>query len=53
MTVWSAPNYCYRMGNLASFMSLDENLTRTWKMFASAPETSNSVGIQKTLPYFL
>ncbi len=37
MTVWSAPNYCYRCGNIASIMELDENLNSVFKNFENAP----------------
>jgi len=37
VTVWSAPNYCYRMGNLASILCLDKNLNREFKTFKEVP----------------
>lgn len=36
-TVWSAPNYCYRCGNLASVLSFDQNLNREFKIFTEVP----------------
>ena len=35
LTVWSAPNYCYRCGNMASVLKCDGN--RNWQIYGAAP----------------
>jgi len=39
MTVWSAPNYLYRFGNMASILEIDENKKFFFNLFADAPES--------------
>jgi len=55
VTVWSAPNYCYRCGNVASVLALDENLERDFKLFHDVPEPGDSVDVQhrSMIPYFM
>uniref|UniRef100_A0A7S1KUX9 Serine/threonine-protein phosphatase n=1 Tax=Percolomonas cosmopolitus TaxID=63605 RepID=A0A7S1KUX9_9EUKA len=42
-TIWSAPNYTYRCGNLASVMSVDEEGNREYVQFTEAPASMRSV----------
>jgi len=44
VTVWSAPNYCYRFMNLASICELDEKLNSYFNIFEDAPENSRKKG---------
>jgi serine/threonine-protein phosphatase 4 catalytic subunit len=38
VTVWSAPNYCYRCGNVAAIMEVDTNMNQSFKIFEAAPQ---------------
>ena len=54
VTVWSAPNYCYRCGNIASIMEIDEHLNKTYRIFEAAPQEVRGVPAKKQVPdYFL
>jgi serine/threonine-protein phosphatase 6 catalytic subunit len=53
VTVWSAPNYCYRCGNVASILSFDESKQRTCKTFNAVPDNERVVPPQRIVPYFL
>lgn len=53
VTVWSAPNYCYRCGNVAAILAINEDLEREYKIFNAVPESSKSVNPRNVLPYFL
>ncbi|KAL4432896.1 hypothetical protein ABPG74_014410 [Tetrahymena malaccensis] len=54
-TIWSAPNYCYRIGNVASILEIDENTQKQFKVFEAAPsETRNERHQYQSFPeYFL
>jgi len=54
VTVWSAPNYCYRCGNVASIFELDESLKHSFKTFEAAPSDQRGVPARKPVhDYFL
>jgi len=54
VTVWSAPNYCYRSGNVASILELDDQMGKNFKIFDAAPQSEQGGVPERTLPdYFL
>ncbi|KAI8915166.1 Metallo-dependent phosphatase-like protein [Powellomyces hirtus] len=54
VTVWSAPNYCYRCGNVAAILELDEHLNKNYKIFDAAPQEARGIAHRKPAPdYFL
>lgn len=53
VTVWSAPNYCYRCGNIASIMVFKDVNTREPKLFRAVPDSERVIPPRTTMPYFL
>ncbi|KAI9886322.1 MAG: hypothetical protein M1823_001880 [Watsoniomyces obsoletus] len=43
VTVWSAPNYCYRCGNVASIMNIGEDLDVRFSIFGAVPDEHRAV----------
>lgn len=41
VTVWSAPNYCYRCGNSASIMRIQEDGSPLFKVYDAARENDS------------
>jgi len=52
-TVFSAPNYCYRCGNLAAMIEVDENMKSTYMQFDPNPRRGEVNLAKKTPDYFL
>jgi serine/threonine-protein phosphatase 6 catalytic subunit len=46
VTVWSAPNYCYRCGNLASILTIRETGEREFTVFNAAEENQHDRNMQ-------
>ncbi|EPY53590.1 serine/threonine protein phosphatase [Schizosaccharomyces cryophilus OY26] len=54
VTVWSAPNYCYRCGNVASILQLGENQSQTYKIFGAASQERSGIPTKQPIAdYFL
>ena len=43
VTVWSAPNYCYRCGNVASIMNIAEDLDVHFSIFGAVPDEHRAI----------
>lgn len=55
VTVWSAPNYCYRCGNAASILTINENEQDfdDFKVFDAVPDNERVTPSRNPIPYFL
>lgn len=54
VTVWSAPNYCYRCGNLAAVLAFGSDITqRRAKTFSAVPKEQRMIPDMNVTPYFL
>ena len=54
VTVWSAPNYCYRCANTAAVMTVDETGQFTFKTFDAAPIGERQLPAKRpVLEYFI
>ena len=53
ITVWSAPNYCYRMNNKASIMKVGQNLEDQFIVYDASKDSKQSEDYKKLIPYFL
>ncbi len=52
-TIFSAPNYCYRCGNQAGMMEVDEYLNYNLQQFDPAPRRGEPNVTKRTPDYFL
>lgn len=53
VTVFSAPNYCYRCGNQAAILELDDQLQYSFLQFDPAPRRGEPHVTRRTPDYFL
>jgi serine/threonine-protein phosphatase 2A catalytic subunit len=53
VTIFSAPNYCYRCGNQAAIMGVDEQLNSVFLQYDPSPRPGEPSVSRKTPDYFL
>lgn len=54
VTLFSAPNYCYRCGNQAAILEVDEHMNRRFIQFDPAPRGNDVMEVSTRVPeYFL
>jgi len=54
VTVWSAPNYCYRCGNMAAVLAFKNSTDKPDILqFSAVPDDRRSIPPRVTTPYFL
>ena len=53
VTIFSAPNYCYRCGNQAAIMEIDEKMGKSFLQFDPAPRKGEPHVTRRTPDYFL
>jgi len=53
VTVWSAPNYCYRCGNIAAVLKFADAKNREAKLFSAVPDSQRVIPQRNSSPYFL
>merc|ERR1711939_280142 len=53
VTIFSAPNYCYRCGNQAAIMEIDQNSAYTFLQFDPAPRAGEPLVSRRVPDYFL
>ena len=53
VTIWSCPNYCYRCGNKACFLKIDDKVKRDFVVFDTCQDSVNSSFVKTLVPYFL
>lgn len=53
VTVWSAPNYCYRCGNIAAIMTMTEAVDPKFDIFNSVSDLKKIQNFRTAVPYFL
>ncbi|KAI6652806.1 hypothetical protein LOD99_4192 [Oopsacas minuta] len=53
VTIWSAPNYCYRCGNVAAMIEFITSDNRVEKTFRAVPDSERVIPQRIVTPYFL